>query len=65
MKIGDKINLLITRNLNREELTLVKSLDFILTVEDLDIVNNEIYGLYTKELPGYLIPFDDVETNIK
>lgn len=59
--IGSKVEILTTESLNKTELQLLKNLDFICTVEDLDIVRKKVLGVYVKELPGYLLTVNKIK----
>lgn len=63
--IGTKVRIIIFDSLSKAEILLLKSLDYIVTVEDHDIVpligRDSLFGIYVKELPGYLMSTDQIE----
>lgn len=59
--IGSKVELMTVESLNKNELQILKNCQFQVTIEDHDIIQNKLYGVYCKELPGYLIPLSEIK----
>ena len=55
MNIGDKIRIVFVDSMTREEQILLRNLNFIVTVEDIDRSG----GFYSEEFPGYLFTSDN------
>lgn len=55
MNIGDKIKIVFVDFMSKEEQLKLRQLNFIVTVEDIDIFG----GFYSKEFPGYLFTTDN------
>lgn len=58
---GDMVVITECPDVTKEELQTLKNLNFTLTVEDLDVIDDKVYGIYTEELPGYLFTFSEFE----
>lgn len=55
MNIGDKIRIVFVDSMTREEQILLRKLNFMVTVEDIDMLG----GFYSEEFPGYLFTSDN------
>ena len=60
MKIGDKIKISSVNYMSKDEQKKLRDLNFVVTIDDLDIINNRIYGFYSKEIPGYLFTMEQI-----
>lgn len=62
LKIGNTVEVVQPDYMTKAEKVLLKSLQFKVTIEDLDVVNEEVLGFYSKEFPGYLFTKEDLDT---
>lgn len=58
INIGDVLEVNYMSFASKIELLELKRLNYKVTVEDLDIINSKIVGIYTVEFPGYLFTID-------
>jgi hypothetical protein len=56
MNIGDVVEISYVDFMSKEEQILLRSLGFLVTVEDIDPLG----GFYSKEFPGYLFTWDQL-----
>jgi hypothetical protein len=64
IKVGDRLEVIYTEFMSRSDLNILRKLDHVVTVDDLDIINGFVMGFYTKEIKGYLFTPDQcISTN--
>lgn len=61
MDIGDKVEVQYVESFTKQEQIKLRQLDNLVTIDDLDFVQGELMGLYTKEFPGYLFTMDQIK----
>lgn len=60
--IGKKVEISYVNCMSKEEQIKLRKLNFIVTVDDLDIINNQVMGFYSVEFDGYLFTIDQIRS---
>lgn len=60
ISIGQKVEISYVNCMSKEEQIKLRKLNFIVTVDDLDIINNQVMGFYSVEFGGYLFTIDQI-----
>lgn len=59
--INKKVKVTYIDEMSYKDQKLLKSLNYIVTIEDVDIVNGILLGVYSKEIKGYLFTINQIK----